>query len=591
VSKTGTDGRAQRAGRAARVERGERAGRDGRCERPVRVERDGCDERAVCAGRTPRGRHDGRVGRVGRDVRTRRDGCVGSDGRRARRLAVRALAALCLLCIVSHAAPAATRTEKATWVGVRSPHYLLVGDTTESEIREVAIRFEQFRKAFSQLFPASGLSSSVPTTVVVFKDFDSYKDFRPHYQGRPAEFHSYFQSGLDHNYIALPLAGNRESLYVKLFHESVHLLLDSQARRIPDWLNEGLAQYYSTFEFDLAANKNVLGKPVAGNLALLRKNRLLPLSTLFKIDRASADYNESERNGIFNAQSWALVHYLMTANEGRRQLQLLRFIELTAAGAPFERSFRQSFNAGYEVLEEELKEYVRRENFRARNMRLAEDSSVVAGLETLPLSNADAHYFLGDLLLHINRYEDAARHLHKAIALNPTSGSAYASLGMVRVRQRQGAEARRLLQHATTLEPNNYLAHYYYAYALSREEMDDEQEVAAYDADTAQIMRRELRRAIALKPDFAESYRLLAFINLVTGEQLPEAVELLRHGLKLSPGRPDLTFILAQVYLRMKDTDAARATLQQLLNTGANPRLRARAQILLDRIKPHGAAR
>jgi FimV-like protein len=104
-------------------------------------------------------------------------------------------------------------------------------------------------------------------------------------------------------------------------------------------------------------------------------------------------------------------------------------------------------------------------------------------------------------------------------------------------------------------------------------------------------MRRELRRAITLNPNFVESYRLLAFINLVTGEQLPEAVELLRQGLKLSPGRPDLTFILAQVYLRMNDTNSARSTLQQLLNGGANARLRARAQTLLARMKANSEVR
>lgn len=496
-----------------------------------------------------------------------------------------------VLVLMATTTGAATVAAKDAWAGVRSPHYLLVGDASESELREVAIRFEQFRNAFSQLFPASGLSSSVPTTVVVFKDFDSYKDFRPLYQGKPTDFISYFQSGLDINYIALPLDRDRETLYVKLFHESVHLLIDSQARRIPDWLNEGLAQYYSTFEFDIARNRNILGKPVNGNLSLLRKQKLLPLAALFNVDRASPDYNERERNGIFNAEAWALVHYLMTADDGRRQLQLLRFIELAVAGAPYEKSFRQSFKTDFAGMERELAEYVARADFRARNTQLEENLSVVAELQSLQLTSADAHYFLGDLLLHINRYEDAARHLQKAINLNPGAASAYASLGMVRVRQRQGAEARRLLQQAATLEPNKYLTHYYYAYALSREEMDDEQEINSYPPPTADAMRRALRRSIALKPDFAESYRLLAFINLVTGEQLPEAVELLRQGLKLSPGRPDLTFILAQVYLRMKDTEAARTTLRQLLNSGANPRLRARAQTLLDRMDTNGATR
>lgn len=492
---------------------------------------------------------------------------------------------LCLFIAASAA------TAKDAWVGVRSPHYLLVGDTTESELREVAIRFEQFRNAFAQLFPASGLSSSVPTTVVVFKDYDSYKDFRPLYQGKPTEFISYFQSGLDVNYIALPLDKDRESLYVKLFHESVHLLIDSQSRRVPDWLNEGLAQYYSTYEFNLAENKNILGKPVAGNIALLRKHKLLPLETLFAVDRSSASYNEREKSGLFNAQSWALVHYLMTANNGRRQLQLLRFLELSAAGVPFEKSFRQSFKTEYGSIEADLQEHIRREDFRVRHTVLDDHLAVVAEITTLPMTNADAHYFMGDLLLHINRYDDAAKQLQKAITLNPRLAIAYASLGMTRVRQRQGAEAKRLLQQATTLEPDNYLTHYYYAYALSREEMDDEQEITEYKPEPAQIMRRELRNAIALNPNFTEPYRLLAFINLVTGEQLPEAIELLRQGLKLSPGRPDLTFILAQVYLRMKDSDAARTTLQQLLNSGANPRLRARAQALLERMKTNGEAR
>ena len=46
------------------------------------------------------------------------------------------------------------------------------------------------------------------------------------------------------------------------------------------------------------------------------------------------------------------------------------------------------------------------------------------------------------------------------------------------------------------------LAHYYYAYALSREVMTEGQPVFGFPADSVRKMRAELGKAIKLKPDF-----------------------------------------------------------------------------------------
>ncbi|MGI9107396.1 MAG: tetratricopeptide repeat protein [Pyrinomonadaceae bacterium] len=486
----------------------------------------------------------------------------------------------CLLAATSAAAAA-----EETWLKVTSPHYLFVGDTGEGDMREVALKFEQFRHAFLQLFPAFGLSSPVPTTVIVFKDDKPYKQFRPLSQGKPAEFISYYQSGLDVNYIVLSLEHDPANLYLKLFHESVHMLIDSNSRGTPDWLNEGLAQYYSSFEFQGPEHQSKVGKPIARNLHLLRTQSPLPLETLFAFERSSANYNEREKAGIFNAQAWALVHYLVTANKGRRQLQLLRFMELLSAGVPAENSFRRAFHADYRTMEKELKEYILREDYQVKFTTLNEQALSPPEMKIAPVTGAEADYFLGDLLLHINRHEDAATYLRKSINLNPKSGLAYASLAMARVRQKKFEEAGHLLQQAIAIEPNNHLTHYYYAYALSREGMNEEQAVTKYDPALAQLMRAELSKAISLNSGFPESYRLMAFINLVTGERLEEAVGLLARALALAPGRPDFKLLLAQIYLRKKDTTAARNLLTQLINSGANARLRARAQSMLDHLK------
>ncbi len=109
---------------------------------------------------------------------------------------------------------------------------------------------------------------------------------------------------------------------------------------------------------------------------------------------------------------------------------------------------------------------------------------------------------------------------------------AHASLGMVLMQEKKFSEAKEHLQQAVAENSTNYLVHYYYAYALSREFMTEGQPVHDFPAETARRMRAELAKAIELKPDFPESYHLLAFVNLVTGQQLDESIGLIKRAIR-----------------------------------------------------------
>src|SRR5688572_22606037 len=85
---------------------------------------------------------------------------------------------------------------KDNWINVRSKNFLLIGNANEKQIKQVAGRLEQFREVFSHLFPKAVLSTSVPTTVVVFKNDSSYAPFKPN-----SNTAGYFQPGDDVNYI------------------------------------------------------------------------------------------------------------------------------------------------------------------------------------------------------------------------------------------------------------------------------------------------------------------------------------------------------------------------------------------------------
>ena len=48
--------------------------------------------------------------------------------------------------------------------------------------------------------------------------------------------------------------------------------------------------------------------------ALLKNTTLMPLRELKAVDHTSGVYNEGDRRGVFYAESWALMHYLMLGN-------------------------------------------------------------------------------------------------------------------------------------------------------------------------------------------------------------------------------------------------------------------------------------
>lgn len=467
---------------------------------------------------------------------------------------------LAVVTLASFASVVHPVSAKDNWTSVRSKNFLLIGNAGEKEIRQVGVRLEQFREVFSYLFPTVNFSSPVPTTVIVFKSDSSFRPFKP-----SATMAGYFQGGLDVNYIALTteVHGEQDPFKV-IFHEYTHLLVNNTIGNVPVWFNEGLAEYYSTFSIS-NDQKIVLGKPIASHVYLLRESKMLPLRTLFQVDQHSDYYNERDKQSVFYAESWALMHYIILGNNGKRLPQLGTFMKLMDTRTPMEQAFQEAFQVSFENMEKELRQYIKHNSYPVMPGHFEAKLEFDKEMQTAPVSEAEALGYLGDLLLHSNR-SDSETWLQKALTLDANLAMANASMGMVRINQGKTAEARQYLERALRANAQNYLINYYHAYVLSREGMGSDQRVTGYADGTAAKMRAELRKAIELRPDFPEAYKLLAFINLVTDNQLDESVTLLQRVLSTSPGRSDLLFILAQVYMRKEDFKAARGLLEQLAN-------------------------
>jgi tetratricopeptide (TPR) repeat protein len=480
-----------------------------------------------------------------------------------------------LLCLTVFS----TAQAKDNWTSVRSKNFTLIGNAGEKDIRLVANRLEQFRTVFALLFPALKLNSPVPTTVIVFKSDSSYKPFKvnPNVTG-------YFQPGEDVNYITLTSEKSSEDQpFRTIFHEYVHLLVENtMGATVPLWFNEGLAEYYSTFDITDENRKVILGDLVRNHVLYLREQKLLPLRTLFAVDYKSPYYNEGNKMNIFYAESWMLMHYMLQGESQKRRPQLARFVDLVRSKLTVDEAFQQAFQISLDAFEKDFKSYVQGAKYMATAVSFEKKLDFDSEMQSAPVTEGEAQAYLGDLLLHTRRYNDAESHLQQALTLSPELPMAEASFGMLRVRQGRLADAQKYLEKAVAGNSQNYLAHFYYAYALSGLPFEGSQVVNSYAPEVAATMRAELRKAIALKSDLAEAYALLGFINIVRNEEIDETIALLKQALTMARSNQRVLFMLAQLYMRKENFTEARQLLEPMARNSPDPEMRQHAQSLLE---------
>jgi tetratricopeptide (TPR) repeat protein len=426
-----------------------------------------------------------------------------------------------------------TAQSQAAWRSVRTNHLFVIGNADAGDLWKVAIWLEFFHSAFARLISRNVIDSSVPTTVIVFRDDAWFTPFKPGYQGRPKAVSGFFMPGDDVNYIALSLdpSGNP---YATAFHEYVHLHLKDNIPGAPVWLNEGLAELYDSLQF--SGRDAIIGTPRQRYMNLLRQVEMLPLKTLFSIGTDSPHYNEQEKAGIFYGESWALVHYLMLG-ERAQQDQFRKFLQRIANGDDAAKAIQSVYGITLDVLEQELRDYVRRGSLTAQVVPGVADPTTYrsyTATQRSTLTEAEVYYYLADLSLHMGRDTFAERGFKESIALDPGFLPSHAALGRLYVQQRRYAEAKKYLQKATT-SPQSALIHYYYAYVLSREGMSANGDISQYPKEHAAAMREQLLQSINLDSKYAPAYYLLGVVDILSDRD-DEALEMAQRALQLAPG-------------------------------------------------------
>ncbi len=477
---------------------------------------------------------------------------------------------------------AANVSAKDDWIEVKSKNFVLVGNAPDKDIRRVATKLEQFRETFRQLFSKASLTSPIPTTVFVFKSNSAFKPFKPkRADGKPDDgIAGYFQPGEDVNYITLSTEGEDADTFGTIFHEYVHFIVDTNFGKsdVPTWFNEGLAEYYQTFQIE-EDQKVKLGFPQNNHLALLQQSKLMPLEQLLRVSNYQLHATGGHSRSIFYAQSWALIHYFFQTG---RSDAMSTFLTLSTQGVPQDKAFNDAFKISYAQMDKELRQYISKSTYQYNLLTFKTKLLFDAGMKTSLLKDTQADALLGDLLLHSNRADDAEPFLARAIAGEPTSVLANTAMGMVKMRQRKWEEAKKHLEVATTGGTTSHLPYYRYAYLLSRESQDEFGMAQSFPKESADRMRKLLLRAIELGPTFGESYELLAYVSLVNGENFDDALDALKKAQKAQPHNQRYALRMAEILIKQNKFDDAGKIAERIAATTDEPEVKKRAESVLN---------
>lgn len=233
-------------------------------------------------------------------------------------------------------------------------------------------------------------------------------------------------------------------------HEYVHLLVRHSGLRLPLWINEGLADLYSSLR--QVGGKVVVGHVPPGRIATLRREKWVPLEQVLLADHDSQHYTEKERAGKFYAESWALTHMLSLSNEYRSKLW--EVLEALTAGTSSVAALEAVYGMPIENLQRELRSYVQRDRlsglvFDIKLEKSAEQPSAE------PAAGLEVGLLLADLLAGTDKTEAARAMYEKVSSENPEALDPFEALGYLEYRLGDKDQARIQLGRAFELGSMN----------------------------------------------------------------------------------------------------------------------------------------
>jgi Flp pilus assembly protein TadD len=440
------------------------------------------------------------------------------------------------------------------WIKIETPHFEMYTTAGERSARDTLRYFEQVRSFFSQTL-ARPLEEKGPVRIVAFS---SEKEYQPY---RPNEFAiAYYHETARHDYIVMNHTG--AETFPVATHEYVHLVARHSNLKLPPWINEGLAELYSTIR--PMGDKILVGSLVPGRFQALLQDKWTPLAAIIAADHDSPYYNEKNKAGSLYNEGWALTHMLALSPEYRAKFpQLMQSISDGALSAD---ALEKAYGKPLHEIEMDLLTYLHGGRFQgvlipAKLEKVSDDLGAQAA------DDFDVKLLLAEIHDRNGGHEATRKVLEELIAQNPNRSEPYVDLADLAWRQGDSQQARTNFSKAFDLGERSPKLLWDYGQMI--EPLDQ--------AKAIQVFGELLK----LEPNRLDVRLELASVQL-RSHAAKEALETLAPIKKVTPAdAPRLLTMIAYASLEVGDANKAAAAANQLKTVSASPADRERADEIL----------
>jgi Tfp pilus assembly protein PilF len=442
-----------------------------------------------------------------------------------------------------------------TWIAMQNDNFRVYSTARERETRDALDQFERVRGFFIQL-TGTPPGKPVPVSVVIF---GSEKEYQPY---RLNEFATAYYSSLSDRDLIVVGKLDEESSRVAS-HEYTHLVFRQEGYSLPPWLNEGMAELFSTLRATGADTE--FGDALPERLKELQRETWVPLETILAVDQQSPYYNEKKQAGSFYDQSWALVHMLATTDKYRP-----KFWDIVKAindGTPSVQALETAYSMPLARLETELQHYISGSRFN--KLRITIKLGDTDNLKSEPADMFDVHEALAELLIGQEGKQAEARDRFEELAREDAKRpEPWANLGYLAWREGKPGEAAQRFGRAFDLGSRSPRLLLNFAQLAHQDKPED---------CTAALMA-----LLDLEPKNLDARLLLTQLQVQQG-QFPEA--LVTAGsisvVRTAEQRDILLYLRAYTAMRVGDMSVARTQAQELKRVSSAQNMQQRADDIL----------